>query len=186
MAPHKEVVVGARFGQWVVLEPLRRTGRPGPDRKGSRYTALCRCDCGTEKHVGGTNLGVRSFKCSRCVALSRVTGTGVSTDPLEVAWAAGFFEGEGSVYFYRGSAKSSPHPILSLASTDEDVLRRFQRIVGRGKVYGPYNKGAGTKPRFDWQTGSYLNCAEIMRAFLPYLGERRRAKAIEVLGEAIL
>lgn len=40
----KDIVVGARFGRWVVLE------------SGRRPRVLCRCDCGQERLVGVDNL----------------------------------------------------------------------------------------------------------------------------------
>ena len=51
----------------------------------------------------------------------------------EIAWAAGLFEGEGSIY------PSGSGVRLALKMTDEEPIRRFAKIVKRGSVYGPYS-----------------------------------------------
>lgn len=56
---------GSRFGRWTVLErSLER------DRDGSRQY-LCRCDCGTERLVGGTPLRTGSSKSCGCFRKDR-------------------------------------------------------------------------------------------------------------------
>lgn len=102
---------------------------------------------------------------------------------VEIAWAAGLFEGEGSVYPYR--SRKAHYPRVDLASTDEDVVRRFARVVDSGSsVYGPiqskrYPKG---KPFWRWQaTGT--RAVRVMALLAPYLGERRSARLTEVLAQ---
>ena len=52
---------------------------------------------------------------------------------LELAWAAGFFDGEGSIYRdSRGSVRLSANQIRP------EPLHRFVQAVGVGRVYGPY------------------------------------------------
>jgi hypothetical protein len=54
----------------------------------------------------------------------------------EIAWAAGLFEGEGCIsHMQRGSGLDLQ---IALAMTDEEVVRRFDAVVDRGRVYGPY------------------------------------------------
>jgi hypothetical protein len=71
--------------------------------------------------------------------------------PEEIAWAAGLFEGEGAISHIerRGSLDLQ----VALVMTDEDVVRRFDEIVDRGKVYGPYlpiSHGDRRKPFWRW------------------------------------
>lgn len=88
----------------------------------------------------------------------------------EVAWAAGLFEGEGSVYAEDQNGRR--YLRFCLTSTDEDVIQRFARIVGVGKVYGPY---AGTnKPRYDWRTMKAADGSAAAVLLAPWLGQRRR------------
>lgn len=180
------IVPGTRHGQWEVLEVfsrsvvIRTTGKPKWFR-----TAKCRCSCGAISDLPLSNLvGGSSLRCRACAARAAIGGRSTSQDELAVAWAAGLFEGEGSVILYRPHGRA-PHPRIQLSSTDEDVIRRFAAVVGRGRVYGPYQKKDSRLPRFDWTTGSWLNCAEIAGRLWPYLGERRRAKMREVLGDRL-
>ena len=103
----------------------------------------------------------------------------------EVAWCAGLFEGEGCLYNTNGRRLSPQHHITMMINlTDYDVLARFAAIV-EGKVRGPYHnasmKAAGNrKPSWTWQEAKEARVAEILAAFWPYLGERRKERAIEL------
>ena len=100
-----------------------------------------------------------------------------SPTEVDIAWAAGLFEGEGCVHLYRGR-----YVHLSLEMTDEDVVRRFAKIVG-ATVYGPYApRGAGSR-KLSWQAQICARPAAevVFKAFSPYLGMRRKEKVNEVL-----
>ena len=62
-----------------------------------------------------------------------------------IAWAAGLFEGEGTITRCDGRLH------LRMQLTDLEVLERFAEIVGTGKIYGPYTRpfkdGFNRKPR---------------------------------------
>lgn len=73
--------------------------------------------------------------------------------------------------------------------TDADVVERFCRIVQCGKV-GPERllrqlklDGTPRKTVYVWVISNRPDVERILRMFLPYLGERRTAKANEVLAE---
>jgi hypothetical protein len=64
---------------------------------------------------------------------------------LELAWAAGFFDGEGNVRFSRTKHKKNREYhraygtlVLQTTQIDRRVLDRFCLAVGVGKIYGPY------------------------------------------------
>lgn len=104
--------------------------------------------------------------------------------PVEVAWAAGVFEGEGSIGLANRGETRSPTPVLRMNMTDRDVLERFYAIVGFGKVYGPYQYGtAKRKPMFCWQSGGWFYARALFDAFAEHLGERRTARFGEVLAQ---
>lgn len=89
-----------------------------------------------------------------------------------LAWAAGIFEGEGSVFSPAGTATLT----LQMNMTDLDVMESFRDIMG-GKLYGPYlrTNQLGKKPRWDWyQSGEAAH--ESIQRLLPYLGVRRSAQ----------
>lgn len=96
--------------------------------------------------------------------------------PIELAWAAGLFEGEGSI---SSEKKRRGGITLALAMTDEDVVRRFHEAVGRGTVNGPHLR-SGQKPQWTWRC-STLEAVEVLALLAPLFGIRRAAKADEVL-----
>src|SRR5712691_1669149 len=51
---------------------------------------------------------------------------------VEIAWAAGLFEGEGCFTQNRG------RPVARLTTTDVDIVVRFAEAIGWGMIYGPY------------------------------------------------
>lgn len=100
------------------------------------------------------------------------------------AWAAGLFEGEGTI------AQEYPgHLRLMLKMTDEDVIRRLAEAVG-GRVYGPYvprpqRDGYIRKPCWVWTSSSVLHAKQLLAAWWPWLGWRRRARARQVLEDVV-
>lgn len=58
----------------------------------------------------------------------------------ELAWAAGFFDGEGSTY-YHGRTETSSVVKLHVGQKDRRALDRFRAAVGIGVVYGPHKTG---------------------------------------------
>jgi hypothetical protein len=100
---------------------------------------------------------------------------------MAIAWAAGLFEGEGCWNAYvRKSGKVQMQ--ARLAMTDRDVVERFAAIIGFGSVYErSHQKHEEWKPLFDWSIYEAEKVRELVALFLPYMGERRRAKALEVL-----
>jgi hypothetical protein len=100
----------------------------------------------------------------------------------EVAWAAGLFEGEGSIYIQRkkttnGSTWEYAH--LKLGMTDEDVVQRFRDIVGVGSV-SPARLRPPRKPMYYWACNGRSNFRLVAEMLRPWLGERRLAKLAEV------
>jgi hypothetical protein len=106
-----------------------------------------------------------------------------------VAWAAGFFEGEGCFFLRRYQTKQGVKLAAdaSLNTTDKDVLERFHRVVGRGKIYvhrdadKPKKQGEiWKKSSWQWRCGSD-DAIEVAKLLLPFLGERRTEKALEMI-----
>lgn len=94
----------------------------------------------------------------------------------DAAWAAGLFEGEGSFV-----VSPKGHPRLQFKMTDQDVVLRFQAVVGVGNVNGPYQAASGNRqPYWEWRC-SGEEAQALARLLLPYLGIRRTAQANRVL-----
>ena len=99
----------------------------------------------------------------------------------DIAWAAGLFEGEGSIV----TDSSQPNArSIRMEMTDQDVMERFLRIVGYGKLNGPYNypgKPEHYLPTYYSKITRRSEVLRILKMFLPYFGERRSAKATEAI-----
>jgi hypothetical protein len=106
---------------------------------------------------------------------------------IEIAWAAGLFEGEG----YMSMVKAKPRKdglvrkniIVGLISTDRDVLFRFMAIVGFGNVHERKKQEPHHKDAWVWQSTKHESFVKLLEMFMPYLCERRRDRALEVLHE---
>lgn len=64
-------------------------------------------------------------------------------DQLELARAAGFFNGEGSTCSWlRNEINKQPYPQirLSIGNTEVENLEQFQRAVGYGSINGPWSR----------------------------------------------
>lgn len=64
-------------------------------------------------------------------------------DTHELAWAAGFFDGEGNIRAKpnKQHARIYYHPTIFMPQVDRQVLDRFHRAVGGlGKVTGPWDR----------------------------------------------
>jgi hypothetical protein len=90
-------------------------------------------------------------------------------DPLRVAWAAGLFDGEGSIsIILHRPAKKPPYHYLNVSVTNTCVpaLEAIRSIFGYGCV-SRRNRIEGRRAVFTWATGAHA--AEVfLRAILPY------------------
>lgn len=103
----------------------------------------------------------------------------------DLAYAAGLFEGEGSLHVqHRSDNSRSPIAVMKISMTDEDVVRKFHEIVGVGSVGGPWadKRSESYKPIWRWTT--YGSKAKALCGQLwPWLGQRRRERITQVFGE---
>lgn len=103
----------------------------------------------------------------------------------EVAWAAGVFEGEGSIYLRR-FAKGKKQNVwvyggLSMEMVDKDVIYKVQRIFDAGTVieYIP-TTGLGRQLTYRWRVQNRAEFKKVVKLIRPYLGKRRLKKLREV------
>lgn len=99
---------------------------------------------------------------------------------IDVAWAAGLFEGEGSVGINRcktAGGKGYIGAYFSLGMRDDDVLDRFHGIVGCGHIR---KHSPGMR---QWGTGKWDDVQRLAELFRPHLGVRRTQRINEVLAE---
>jgi len=103
----------------------------------------------------------------------------MSQSAEDIAWAAGLFEGEGSITQSGGRVR------LSLKMTDEEPVRRFAKIIQRGTVYGPYAyerraDGHERKPFWAWVCYDRAEAGVTIERLAPWLSTRRLARAHEL------
>lgn len=84
----------------------------------------------------------------------------------KLAWAAGFFDGEGRISITGGSSM-----VLRVNQAERAPLHRIADVLG-GKVYGPYSNAKSLphrKPIFVWSLSSGPEVAKALRLLLPFL-----------------
>lgn len=99
----------------------------------------------------------------------------VFNDLGERAWAAGLFEGEGTIY------NNKYQPMLRIGTSDQDVAEHFADVVG-GKINGPYTQlGIGSKPMYLVSVTGFERVQAVVAALWSYLGDRRKEKISAVM-----
>jgi len=99
-------------------------------------------------------------------------------DPTLIAWAAGLFEGEGCI-----TKRSGGYDQLRLSMTDFDVVRKFGSIVGVEQYYNKKIYETHHKPQLEWYCRKRSDIVRILTAFLPFFGNRRAYKALNILDD---
>ena len=91
-------------------------------------------------------------------------------NPTELAWAAGFFDGEGCVgiYPHKTHTGGNYQLRLSVINTDHSAVLKFRRMFV-GTIRPRSRKGAlGTKPCWVWEANDLV--AEVaLRLLIPFL-----------------
>lgn len=106
----------------------------------------------------------------------------------ELAWAAGFFDGEGhtrvrAVQTNRKNPQVTIGLVISQAGAPE-LLERFKRAVGVGAVNGPYeyrHRRPTQKAFYSYGATSFENVQHCIACLWPWLGSVKRHQALEVL-----
>ncbi len=93
---------------------------------------------------------------------------------LEQAWAAGFFDGEGSTYVVNTSSTCN-QIVMKVAQEHKAPLDRFLSAVSVGVVRGPYNKkNPNHSQYYTWTIGSLDGVAKAARVLTPYLCQQKK------------
>jgi len=90
----------------------------------------------------------------------------------DVAWAAGFFDGEGGIYYYPdGSGRYTVS--ARIGQKDPELLCRFASVVGVGNIYGPY----GSSVCHSWVAGNFEAVQHVVATLWFFLGPTKRDQA---------
>ena len=108
----------------------------------------------------------------------------------ELAWAAGFFDGEGCTFMAHSTVRPKDKryrnnpvykintPTLAICQVDRRPLDRFVAAIGEGKVSGPYRaKTANSKPYHRVQVEGRDRVCRILTKLWPYLSAPKREQA---------
>lgn len=99
-------------------------------------------------------------------------------DPLQLAWAAGFFDGEGSTFVsHRADRPGYLRFDVTVPQCGHErlpeVLLRFQAaVVGLGTITGPDDNDM-----YFWRANGFQECQSTVALLWPYLGTVKRAQA---------
>jgi len=107
----------------------------------------------------------------------------------ELAWAAGFFDGEGSFCVLIPNRKTM-RPMLhaTIHQTNKITLERFQTACGGlGRITGPYTKARAwnSKPYWVWQTSKFEHAQQVVLCLWPWLSSPKRTQALAMLRKKV-
>jgi hypothetical protein len=102
----------------------------------------------------------------------------------ELAWAAGFWDGEGSTSI----VKRDNSLVASISQVDDEVesLHRFQNaVLGIGKIYGPHRqKNMNHRSFFNWHAYGGSKVQAVIAMLWPFLGNIKKEQAAKALKSA--
>lgn len=105
------------------------------------------------------------------------------SEETELAWSAGFLDGEGT-YGMRRVKKASGHVVVALDFQAQQVHRepldRLAAVLG-GSVTGPYGpyKNNRDKPIFSWHLRKYEDVKVALFKLWPFMGTVKREQALK-------
>ena len=105
---------------------------------------------------------------------------------IDIAWAAGLFEGEGTLHLARHGKSTVPrYPQVSLGMCDLDVVERFMAVVGVGPIRKQDRSHLPNhQDCYYWVCENGRDCAAVIDMLIPFFGARRSKRAAEVLARA--
>jgi hypothetical protein len=101
----------------------------------------------------------------------------------ELAWAAGFFDGEGSTTIHKRCKERNrtPRPVISIVHNTREQLDRFCAAIDDGKVYGPYDrKKPNHSPYYHLLVTGYYRVKPALDKLWPYLSIHKKQQAEKV------
>jgi len=102
----------------------------------------------------------------------------------ELAWASGFYDGEGSIHAEKHSANNgglTSSCSLSVPQSHREPLDRLVRVFGFGKVYGP--RQVRTTTMWAFRVFGVERVQAVVCMLWPWLGTFRRTQIVAVLQE---
>jgi hypothetical protein len=98
----------------------------------------------------------------------------------ELAWAAGFLDGEMHIGTTRTGKGDNKRLHLVVCQVEKGPLERLQGILGVGGIYGPYNIGrTNRQPYKQFHITKAVEVKSVIKMVWPWLSEPKRKQAIE-------
>lgn len=92
----------------------------------------------------------------------------------ELAWAAGFYDGEGSFYC-RSNRKEM---VMEVSQVDLRPLERFFSVAGVGSI--TQNKARGrSQAIYRWRSGCRNDVLDVVNKLWPYLSEPKKEQILQ-------
>ena len=97
----------------------------------------------------------------------------------DIVWAAGLFEGEGYIC---PDTKKNHYWCIGIEMSDKDVLERYANVLG-SDLLRPRKTMQKNQKKQSWIVNitKRSEVLRILKMFLPHLGKRRAARAIEAI-----
>jgi hypothetical protein len=105
----------------------------------------------------------------------------------ELAWAGGFFDGEGSTYLEKHRTHPGYfYPVLYVPQSAEigiapELLRLRSAVSGLGNISGVRQDGPGWTPYRRWRVVTALKVQAVLHLLWPFIGAVKRTQAQHVM-----
>lgn len=101
----------------------------------------------------------------------------------ELAWAAGLFGGDGSIWHEALWNKRRVSMEVSQSTKNRAILERFYQVVSVGKIYDRKHRSTPRRPNPDsrWRAWTTEACLTVITLLWPWLDEYKRVCAVRSL-----
>lgn len=90
------------------------------------------------------------------------------------SWCAGFFDGEGTTTTTKAMRDKYNYIKMTITQKDREVLDKFERIVGKGKIYFSKSKGM-----YSWNCYKVADVVEVIKVLWQFLGSLKREQILK-------
>lgn len=100
----------------------------------------------------------------------------------DLAWLAGFFDGEGCVHCHQyDNAHNTVRIVLRVAQNAflPETLDKIYRITGRGNFHTHHSRRGRENPITTWTAASFEDVQYVMASIWPWLSDIKKQKYID-------
>lgn len=92
---------------------------------------------------------------------------------LDLAWAGGFFDGEGTTSVLKAQRDKYRYLRMSVSQKNPELLYKFQTIFNCGKVY------KNSRGIHSWDCYRQDEVFDVLDKIWPYIGSQKKEQAIQ-------